>query len=92
MITILVNDHEIEVEQYFVTLFFDREEVESMIMEHYRDEYSDHIFRVVDEEGASYKTDFIIYNDIERHDVINDLMYYHDLKPTRIKLVENENK
>jgi len=92
MITILVNDHEIEVEQYFVTLFFDRQEVESMIMEHYRDEYSDHIFRVVDEEGASYKTDLRIYNDIERHDVINDLMYYHDLKPSRIKLIENENK
>ena len=92
MITMLVHDHEIEVEQYFVTLFFDREEVESMIMDHYRDEYSDNIFRVVDEEGASYKTDFIIYNDIERHDVINDLMYYHNLKPTRIKLVENENK
>jgi len=50
------------------------------------------VFRVVDEEGASYKTDFIIYNDIERYDVINDLMYYHNLKPTRIKLVENENK
>ena len=92
MITMLVHDHEIEVEQYFVTLFFDREEVESMIMEHYRDEYSDNIFRVVDEEGASYKTDFIIYNDIEGCDVINDLMYYHNLKPTRIKLVENENK
>jgi len=92
MITILVHEKEIEVEQYFVTLFFDREEVESMIMEHYRDEYSDNIFRVVDEEGASYKTDFRIYNDIERHDVINDLMYYHDLKPTRIKLIENENK
>ena len=92
MITILVHDQEIEVEQYFVTLFFDREEVEYMIMEHYRDEYCDHIFRVVDEEGASYKTDFRIYNDIERYDVINDLMYYHDLKPTRIKLIENENK
>jgi len=92
MITILVHDHEIEVEQYFVTLFFDREEIESMIMEHYSMEYSDNIFRVVDEEGASYKTDFRIYNDIERHDVINDLMYYHNLKPTRIKLVENENK
>ena len=92
MITMLVHDHEIEVEQYFVTLFFDREEVESMIMEHYRDEYSDHVFRVVDEEGASYKTDFTIYNDIERYDVINDLMYYHNLKPTRIKLIENENK
>ena len=92
MITMLVHDHEIEVEQYFVTLFFDREEIESMIMDHYRDEYSDHVFRVVDEEGASYKTDFRIYNDIERHDVINDLMYYHDLKPTRIKLIENENK
>ena len=92
MITMLVHDHEIEVEQYFVTLFFDREEIESMIMDHYRDEYSDNIFRVVDEEGASYKTDFIIYNDIERHDVINDLMYYHNLKPTRIKLIENENK
>jgi hypothetical protein len=92
MITILVHDQEIEVEQYFVTLFFDREEIESMIMEHYRDEYSDHIFRVVDEEGASYKTDLRIYNDIERHDVINDLMYYHDLKPSRIKILENENK
>jgi len=92
MITILVHDHEIEVEQYFVTLFFDREEIESMIMEHYSMEYSDNIFRVVDEEGASYKTDFRIYNDIERHDVINDLMYYHNLKPTRIKLIENENK
>ena len=92
MITILVHDHEIEVEQYFVTLFYDREEIESMIMEHYRDEYSDHVFKVVDEEGASYQTDLTIYNDIERHDVINDLMYYHDLKPTRIKLIENENK
>ena len=49
MITMSVHDHEIEVEQYFVTLFFDREEVESMIMDHYRDEYSDNIFRVVDE-------------------------------------------
>jgi len=92
MITMLVHEHEIEVAQYFVTLFFDREEIESMIMDHYRDEYSDHVFRVVDEEGASYKTDFRIYNDIERYDVINDLMYYHDLKPTRIKLIENENK
>ena len=92
MITILVEDKNVVVEQYFVTLIFDREEIESMIMEHYRDEYCDNIFRVVDEEGASYKTDFRIYNDIERHDVINDLMYYHNLKPTRIKLVENENK
>ena len=92
MITILVEDKDIVVEQYFVTLFFDREEVESMIMKHYNIEYCDHVFRVVDEEGASYKTDFTIYNDIERHDVINDLMYYHNLKPSRIKLIENENK
>ena len=92
MITILVEDKDVVVQQYFVTLIFDREEIESMIMNYYRDEYSDHVFRVVDEEGASYKTDLRIYNDIERHDVINDLMYYHDLKPSRIKILENENK
>ena len=88
----MIHDEQIEIEQYFVTLFFDREEVESMIMQHYQHEYSDHVFRQVDEEGATFTTDFSLYNDIERHDVINDLMYYHALKPTRIKLIENENK
>ena len=88
----MIHDEQIEIEQYFVTLFFDREEVESMIMQHYQHEYSDHVFRQVDEEGATFTTDFSLYNDIERHDVINDLMYYHNLKPTRIKLIENENK
>ena len=92
MITILVENKDVVVEQYFVTLIFDREEIESMIMAHYQDEYSDHVYRHVDEEGASFTTDFLLYNDIERHDVINDLMYYHNLKPTKIKLVENENK
>lgn len=88
----MVHDEQIEIEQYFVTLFFDREEVESMIMQYYQQYYSEYVFRVVDEEGASFKTDFTFYKDTERHDVINDLMYYHKLKPTRIKLVENENK
>lgn len=92
MLSIIIHDEQIEIEQYFVTLFFDREEVESMIMQHYQHEYSDHVFRQVDEEGATFTTDFSLYNDIERHDVINDLMYYHNLKPTRIKLIENENK
>jgi hypothetical protein len=92
MLSIIIHDEQIEIEQYFVTLFFDREEVESMIMQHYQHEYSDHVFRQVDEEGATFTTDFSLYNDIERHDVINDLMYYHQLKPTRIKLIENENK
>jgi len=88
----MIHDEQIEIEQYFVTLFFDREEVESMIMQHYQHYYSEYVFRQVDEEGASFTTDFTFYKDTEKHDVINDLMYYHNLKPIRIKLIENENK
>lgn len=92
MISIYIENDEIVVEQYFVTLCFDKEEVESLIMEYYRDEYQHNVRRMVAPEGAYFDTEFSLYNDLEQHDILNDLMMYHSLKPTRIKLIENENK
>ena len=88
--SIYTEGNEIIVEESLVTIYFDKEEVEELIVDHYSYEYSDHIQRMVAPEGAYFATDFTFYNDIERHDVLHDLMYYHKLEPTRIKLISEK--
>ena len=90
MISIYVENDEIVVEQYFITIFFDKDEVEDLIMQYYSDEYSHNVHRMVNDEGAYFGTEFSLYTDLEQHDIINDLMMYHKLEPTRIKLISEK--
>lgn len=92
METIILHDDKVEIEQYFVTLFFDRYEIENGIYSHLSHEFSDKFIRQVSDEGAYFTTDLTLFSDEEIHDAINDLMYYHQLKPIQIKFINNEHK
>lgn len=92
MLHIYTDGDDILVEQYFVTLTFDRAEVEQLIINKLFHDYTEHIYKIEDEEGQSYETSFTFYNDDERFHVINDLMYYHQLEPIKIKFINNEHE
>ena len=77
MLHIYAYEDEILVEQYFVTLVFDKAEVEDLIVEHCGEMFFEHIYRT--------NVDGDIFFTI-------DLMYDYSIKPNKIKFISDEHK
>lgn len=92
MVHIYSYDDEILIEQYFVSLIFDKAEVEGLIVEHLSADYPEHIYKARIDEDVFPAVDFTFFNDDDRHNIMNDLMYLHNLEPIKIKFINNEDK
>lgn len=92
MLHIYTYEDEILVEQYFVTLVFDKAEVEDLIVKHCGEMFFEHIYRTNVDGDIFFTIDFSLLNDNERYDAIHTLMYDYSIKPNQIKFISDEHK